>query len=101
MAKKCMIARERKREKAESRGASARAKLKAVISDVSADFDAKLQAVLDLGKRTRDESPCRQTRRCMCCGRPHAVYRKFKLCRICLRQAVMKGWLPGVSKSSW
>lgn len=101
MAKKCMVARERKREKAAKSGAGARDKLKALIKDVSADFDTKLKAVLDLSRRKRDESECRQTRRCMCCGRPHAVYRKFRLCRMCLRQAVMKGWLPGVTKSSW
>lgn len=101
MAKKCMIARERKREKIAKSGVASRDKLKAIIKDVNADFDDKLQAVLDLSRRKRDESVCRQTRRCMCCGRPHAVYRKFKLCRMCLRTAFNKGWLPGVTKSSW
>lgn len=43
----------------------------------------------------------RQVRRCKRCGRPHAVYRKFQLCRICLRDLAHKGELPGVVKSSW
>lgn len=39
--------------------------------------------------------------RCERCGRPHSVYRKFKLCRICLRELAYKGQLPGVKKASW
>ena len=39
--------------------------------------------------------------RCNRCGRPKSVYRKFGLCRICLRELALKGDLPGVTKSSW
>lgn len=39
--------------------------------------------------------------RCQRCGRPHSVYRKFGLCRICLREIALAGELPGVKKSSW
>lgn len=39
--------------------------------------------------------------RCNRCGRPHSVYRKFGLCRVCLRQLALCGELPGVTKSSW
>ena len=39
--------------------------------------------------------------RCQRCGRPHAVFRKFGLCRICLREMAHAGELPGVRKSSW
>ncbi|MDY2940950.1 MAG: type Z 30S ribosomal protein S14 [Varibaculum sp.] len=39
--------------------------------------------------------------RCNRCGRPHSVYRKFGLCRVCLREMALKGELPGVTKSSW
>lgn len=39
--------------------------------------------------------------RCSRCGRPHSVYRKFGLCRICLRELALAGDLPGVTKSSW
>ncbi|MCI2974550.1 MAG: type Z 30S ribosomal protein S14 [Ferrimicrobium sp.] len=39
--------------------------------------------------------------RCQRCGRPHAVFRKFGLCRICLREMAHLGELPGVSKASW
>ncbi len=39
--------------------------------------------------------------RCQRCGRPRAVFRKFGLCRICLRQLAHRGEIPGVVKSSW
>lgn len=39
--------------------------------------------------------------RCQRCGRPHSVYSKFKLCRICLRELAYKGEIPGMKKSSW
>ncbi|WP_147918551.1 type Z 30S ribosomal protein S14 [Ruania zhangjianzhongii] len=39
--------------------------------------------------------------RCQKCGRPHSVYRKFGLCRVCLRDMALAGQLPGVTKSSW
>ncbi|MDO1604545.1 type Z 30S ribosomal protein S14 [Lactobacillus sp. YT155] len=39
--------------------------------------------------------------RCERCGRPHSVYRKFKLCRVCLRELAHKGQIPGMKKASW
>jgi small subunit ribosomal protein S14 len=39
--------------------------------------------------------------RCTRCGRPHAVYKKFGLCRICFREMAHRGELPGITKSSW
>ena len=39
--------------------------------------------------------------RCNNCGRPKAVYRKFRLCRICFREMALKGYIPGVTKASW
>ena len=39
--------------------------------------------------------------RCERCGRPHAVIKKFTLCRICFRELAYKGQIPGVKKSSW
>lgn len=43
----------------------------------------------------------REYTRCERCGRPHSVYRKFKLCRICLKDLAHKGQIPGVKKASW
>ena len=43
----------------------------------------------------------REYTRCEKCGRPHAVYRKFKLCRLCFRELAQTGQIPGVRKASW
>ena len=43
----------------------------------------------------------RKYSRCQCCGRPHSVYRKFGLCRVCFRELALKGELPGIKKASW
>lgn len=43
----------------------------------------------------------RLVRRCQLCGRSRAVYRKFKICRICFRELAAKGMIPGVKKASW
>ncbi len=96
-----MIAREVVREKKSNRGRKIRAKLKAVILDLNTSYDDKLEAVKKLNQRDRDESPSRKQRRCMQCGRPRAVYRKFMLCRIHLREAAMRGDVPGLEKASW
>lgn len=43
----------------------------------------------------------RRVRRCQLCGRSHAVYRKFRICRICFRELAHAGMIPGVKKASW
>jgi len=43
----------------------------------------------------------RVIRRCQICGRPRSVYRKFKICRICLRNMANNGLIPGMRKASW
>ena len=101
MAKKSMIARENKRAKTVARFAAKRAALKAVLQDVNASDEEKWEAQVKLQKLPRNASPVRQQRRCQLTGRPHAVYRKFGLCRNKLREAAMRGDVPGLVKSSW
>jgi small subunit ribosomal protein S14 len=101
MAKKSMIARENKRTKMVARFAQKRATLKAVIHDVNASDEEKWDAQVALQKLPRDASPVRQQRRCQVTGRPHGVYRKFGLCRNKLREAAMRGDVPGLVKASW
>jgi len=59
------------------------------------------QLQLELAKLPRNSNPVRYCTRCEQCGRPHAVYKKFGLCRICLRQQLMTGNVTGGRKSSW
>ncbi len=101
MAKKSMIARERKRTRMVAKYAEKRAALKAILKDVNASDDDKWEAQIALQKLPRDASPVRQQRRCQITGRPHAVYRKFGLSRNKLREAAMRGDVPGLVKSSW
>jgi small subunit ribosomal protein S14 len=101
MAKKSMIARETKRTKLVAKYATKRAALKAIIVDVNATDDEKWDAQVSLQKLPRDASPVRQRRRCQITGRPHGVYRKFGLGRNKLREAAMRGDVPGLVKASW
>ncbi len=101
MAKKSMVARENKRAKTVARFAAKRAALKAVLKDANASDEEKWEAQVKLQKLPRNASPVRQQRRCQLTGRPHAVYRKFGLCRNKLREAAMRGDVPGLVKSSW
>lgn len=101
MAKKSMIAREAKRVKLVAKHAAKREALKTIISSISATEGEIWQASLQLQKLPRDASPSRIQRRCRVTGRPHAVYRKFGLCRHKLREAAMRGDVPGLVKASW
>jgi small subunit ribosomal protein S14 len=101
MAKKSMIAREVKRVQTGVRLKSKREALKGVIKDPKSSPEQIDEAVLKLQKLPRDGSPTRQHSRCRISGRPHGVYRKFGLGRNKLREAAMRGDVPGLVKASW
>lgn len=101
MAKLSMIEREKRRTKVVAKYAVRRAALKATIADVNSGDEERWQAQMLLQKLPRDASPVRQRRRCRITGRPHGVYRKFGLCRHKLREAAMRGDVPGLVKASW
>jgi small subunit ribosomal protein S14 len=101
MAKKSMIAREDKRNKLAKRYAEKRTALKEAIRNPNTSFEEKESAVLQLQKLPRDSSFSRIRNRCNLTGRPHGYYRKFGLCRNKLREATMRGDVPGLGKASW
>ncbi len=101
MAKLSMKAREVKRAKLVEKFFEKRSALKAIISDVKSTDDARWEAVLKLQQLPRDSSPIRQRNRCKITGRPHGYLRKFGLCRIKVREHMMKGEIPGLKKASW
>ena len=101
MAKISMKQRELKREKLVAKFAEKRAELKAIISNVNSSDEERWNAQQALQKMPRDSSASRLQRRCQLTGRPHGVYRKFKLSRIKLREEGMKGNVPGLKKASW
>lgn len=101
MAKTSMIERETKRQKLVAKYKAKRSALKAVIADPARSDEERWDAQVALQKLPRDSSPIRGQRRCQTTGRPRGVYRKFGLCRNKLREAAMRGDVPGLVKSSW
>ncbi|MGD8373873.1 MAG: 30S ribosomal protein S14 [Candidatus Woesebacteria bacterium] len=89
MAKKSMIARDKKRRNLITKFAAKRAELKA-----AGDYEG-------LQNLPRNASPTRWKNRCVETGRPHAYMRKFGLSRIEFRNRASKGEIPGVTKASW
>jgi small subunit ribosomal protein S14 len=101
MAKTSMVNRETRRTKLVARYAKKRAALKAVILDPKVSFEVQQDAIFRLQKLPRDSSPARQRSRCAISGRPRGFYRKFGLGRNKLREAAMRGDVPGLRKASW
>ena len=101
MAKVSMINREKKRTKLVGKFANKRTELKAIIADPEVGFEEKQTAMFSLQKLPRDSSPVRQRNRCQITGRPRGCYRKFGLSRNKLREATMRGDVPGLRKASW
>jgi len=101
VAKTCMINREVKRAKLVKKHATKRAELKAVVSSVTSSYEERLAAIAALNDLPRNSSPVRIRNRCEDSGRSRGVYRKFKLSRTKLREATMRGDVPGLRKASW
>ncbi len=101
MAKVSMINREKKRAKLVRKYAKKRAELKAIIANPETGYDEREQAMFALQKLPRDSSPSRQRNRCAISGRPRGFYRKFGLGRNKLREAAMRGDVPGLRKARW
>jgi len=101
MAKTSMIEREKKRAKTVAKYAAKRAALKAIINDRNVSDEERWDAQLKLQALPRNASPSRRQRRCGLTGRPHGVYRKFGLGRNKLREAAMRGDVPGLVMASW
>ena len=101
MAKKSSIEKNKKRERMAKQYAAKREQLKEMAVDDRLTPEERFGARLKLAKLPRNSSPTRIRNRCEITGRPRAVYRKFKLSRLALRQLASLGALPGVVKSSW
>ena len=101
MAKLSSINKNERRKRLVKKFAGQYAKLKAIAKDESLDEGERLIARLKMAEIPRNGNPTRVRNRCETTGRPRAYYRKFRLCRIQLRDLANKGLIPGVTKSSW
>ncbi len=101
MAKTSMILRDARRAKTVKKYAAKRAKLKEQQRDAKATPEQRLAASEALQKLPRDASPVRMRERCAITGRPRGTYSRFGLGRNKLREAAMRGDIPGLRKASW
>ena len=101
MAKTSMIEREKRREKLVKRHAVKRAKLKETIRSPKSTDAEREEAARKLQAMPRDSAASRRRNRCAITGRSRGTYRKFGLARTKLREATMRGDIPGLRKASW
>lgn len=101
MAKKSAIERDKKRERLAKQFAGRRARLKTMSKDPNLSPEERFAARLKLSELPRNSAPVRQRLRCELTGRSRGNYRKFRLCRIKLRELASNGQIPGMVKSSW
>ena len=101
MAKLALINRDEKRRQMVEKYAKNRAELVALITNMSLSDVERYEARLKLQQLPRNASPVRLRNRCQITGRPRGVFRKFGLARSKLRDLVMRGEVPGMTKASW
>ena len=101
MAKTSQVNRNAMRERLAKRDRSKRAALKALVMDRTLPVEDRFNASLKLAQLPRNGAPVRVHLRCAITGRSRGNYRKFKLCRIKLRDLASEGQIPGMVKASW
>ena len=101
MAKLALINRQAKREALVKKYDAKRKELKAVIADATRSMEERMEARAKLQALPRNASPTRLRNRCALTGRPRGTFRKFGLGRAKIREAAMRGDIPGIVKGSW
>ena len=101
MAKKSSVEKNNRRQRRVKQYAKRWAKLREVARDKSVPAEERFEAQLKMAQLPRNTNPTRVRNRCELTGRPRAVYRRFKLCRVTLRELASVGLIPGLTKSSW
>ncbi|MGH8530369.1 MAG: 30S ribosomal protein S14 [Nevskiales bacterium] len=101
MAKLSMVLRDKKRSKLVKKYKTRRDELRARVKDAAVPSEERYAAAIALQKLPRDSSKSRQRNRCAKTGRSRGVYKKFGLARHKLREAAMRGEIPGLVKASW
>ena len=101
MSKTSSVERNKKRERMAKAQAPKRARLRAIAKDRTATPEERFDASLRLAEMPRNGAKNRVRLRCALTGRSRGNYRKFKLCRIKLRELASLGQIPGMTKSSW
>lgn len=101
MAKKCSIAKQKKRERLVKLKWDKRQMLKKIVFDPTKSDEERMEAQIALDKLPKNSSPVRLRNRCQFTGRSRGFLSKFKLSRLCFREMANKGMIPGIVKASW
>jgi small subunit ribosomal protein S14 len=101
MAKKSSVEKNNRRTKLAKQYANRWERLRVIARDRAAPAEERFQAQIKMAELPRNTNPTRIRNRCELSGRSRAVYRRFKLSRIALRDLASVGLIPGVTKSSW
>ena len=101
MAKKSSVEKNNRRQRRVKQYAKRWERLREIARDKSVAPEERFEATLKMAELPRNTNPTRVRNRCELTGRPRAVYRRFKLCRVALRDLASVGLIPGVTKSSW
>jgi small subunit ribosomal protein S14 len=101
MARKSLVAKQKRRERLVKLKWDRRQMLKKVVKDLSKSDEERLEAQLSLNKLPKNSSPVRLRNRCQFTGRARGFLRKFKMSRLCFREMANQGLIPGIIKASW
>lgn len=101
MARKSLVAKQKKRERLVKLKWDRRQQLKKIIKDLNKSDEERLEAQISLNKLPKNSSPTRLRNRCQFTGRSRGYYRKFKMSRLCFREMANQGLIPGITKASW
>ncbi|MCU0857940.1 MAG: 30S ribosomal protein S14 [Pontiellaceae bacterium] len=101
MAKTSSVVKNNKRMKMADKYFAKRVELKTIIHNPKTSYDDRMAAFDKLRKLPRNANPIRVQSRCRATGRTRAVYKKFGISRITLREMASRGLIPGMTKASW
>jgi small subunit ribosomal protein S14 len=101
MARKSLVAKQKRRERLVKLKWDRRQELKKIVKDLSKSDEERLEARISLNKLPKNSSPTRLRNRCQFTGRARGFLRKFKMSRLCFREMANQGLIPGIIKASW
>lgn len=101
MARKSLVAKQKRRERLVKLKWDRRQELKKIVKDINKSDEERLAAQISLDKLPKNSSPTRLRNRCQFTGRSRGYLRKFKMSRLCFREMANQGLIPGVIKASW
>ena len=101
MARKSLVAKQKRRERLVKLKWDRRQELKKIVKDLNKSDEDRLAAVISLNKLPKNSSPTRLRNRCQFTGRARGYLRKFKMSRLCFREMANQALIPGIIKASW